>query len=108
MSVKERFDAWKYARALLRVGSFGIKPIIESRIIFALPRAFLSFPFRPIGRTLLLFLELTVIFFSFTLYFAELKPFLTRRPNRPRLSTLATSPSSRNVEREKYPPRAQP
>ena len=106
LSVKERFDAWKYARALLRVGSFGIKPIIES--FSHRPRAFLSsFPFRPIGRTLSLFLELTVIFFFFSLYFAELKPFLTRRPNRPRLSTLATSPRSRNVEREKYPPRAQ-
>ena len=93
------------ARVALRVGSFGIKPIIES---FSHPtRAFLSFPFRPIGRTLLLFLELTVIFFFFSLYFAELKPFLTRRPNQPRLSTLATSPRSRNVEREKYPPRAQ-
>jgi hypothetical protein len=36
----------------------------------------------------------------------DLERFLTRRRNR-RRSTLATSPRSRNAEREKYPPRAQ-
>jgi hypothetical protein len=93
----------------MRVGSFGIKSIIESRIIFAPTRAFLSFPFRPIGRALTLSRadRNLLLLLLLSLYFAELKPFLTRRPNRPRLSTLATSPRSRNVEREKYPPRAQ-
>ena len=37
---------------------------------------------------------------------SDLERFLTRRRNR-RRSTLATSPRSRNAEREKYPPRAQ-